>query len=218
VARAKPLPSAASALTALLLTLALAACGGGPDRTTVVGEADTDGYAGTALDQPYEVAGDRLTDTEGAAYSLTGSTDAPVTLVFFGYTNCPDICQMVMSTLAAAKLRLPEADREKVDVVFVTTDPARDDAGTLRAYLDRFDPSFVGLTGKLPTIVRVADSVAVFLQKGERLPSGGYDVEHNDHVVAVTGDDRVPLLWLRDASAAEVATDLERLLRREEGA
>lgn len=204
-----------SGLLALLLTLTLAACGGGPDRAQVVGEADTDGYAGTALDRPYEVAGDRLTDTDGAPYSLAGSTDAPVTLVFFGYTNCPDICQMVMSTLAAAKLRLPEADRAKVDVVFVTTDPARDDARTLRAYLDRFDPSFVGLTGRLPTIVRVADSVAVFLERGEKLPTGGYDVEHNDHVVAVTADDRVPLLWMRDASAAEVAADLQRLLREE---
>jgi len=207
----------ALALPVLLLALVLSSCGGaeaGPGQLVTEG---SDGWAGTRLDQPYRVEGDMLTDTDGKPYSLARSTDAPVTLVFFGYTHCPDICQMVMANLASAKLKLPEADRDRVDVVLVTTDPARDDPRTLRSYLDRFDPEFIGLTGDLPTLDRVGRSVAVWMKKGRKLPSGGYDVEHNDHVVALTRDDRAPLLWTRDASAAEIAGDVRKLLDQETG-
>ena len=207
------------ALAALVLVpgLLLQACAAESAGPGGIATEPDDGWEGTALDEPYRVGSQALTDTDGQAYSLTRSTDAPVTLVFFGYTHCPDICQMVMSNLAAAKLRLPEERRSQVDVVLVTTDPARDDQETLRTYLDRFDPSFVGLTGPLPTITRLGRSVAVSIEEGRKLPSGGYEVAHNDHVLAVTRDDRAPLLWTRDASAAEIATDLEKLLRQEAG-
>ena len=115
-------------------------------------------YHGATLDEPYAVPETPLTDTDGEPYSLAADTDKPLTLVFFGYTHCPDICQVVMSNLASALTRLDEADREQVDVVFVTTDPARDDAQMLRTYLDRFDPAFVGLTGDLDTIIDVGQA------------------------------------------------------------
>lgn len=195
--------------------LALTACGSQESGPAVVTTAADNGWNGASLDQPYDVAPDVLTDTDSQPYSLTEDTDAPVTLVFFGYTNCPDICQLVMSNLAAAKLRLPEDQRKDVDVVLVTTDPARDDEKTLRAYLDRFDPTFIGLTGPLTTINQVGTSVAVYIEKGTKLPSGGYEVAHNDHVVAVTANDQVPVLWTRDTSAAQIAEDLEKLLEQE---
>lgn len=202
----------ARAVPALVLAVTAAACTSqAADPGTVTRAAD-DGWSGTALDEPYEVAPAALIDTDGRPYSLTKSTKAPVTLVFFGYTHCPDICHLVMANLAAAKLRLPAERRDDVDVVLVTTDPARDDEQALRGYLDRFDPEFIGLTGDLATINAIGTSMAVFIAKGTKLPSGGYEVEHNDHVLAVTPDDRVPVLWLRDASPAEIATDLERLL------
>ena len=87
-------------------------------------------------------------------YDLATDATKPLTLVFFGYTHCPDICQVVMANIASALTRLDDAQRAQVGMVFVTTDPARDDAATLRAYLDRFDPSLRGLTGDLPEIVR----------------------------------------------------------------
>ena len=110
------------------------------------------------LTEPYVVPATPLTDTDGAPYSLADSTDKRLTLVFFGYTHCPDICQVVMQTLASAMTRLDDADREQVDVVFVTTDPARDDEAALRDYLDRFDPAFIGLTGPLPTIIDIGET------------------------------------------------------------
>ena len=153
-----------------------------------------------------------LTDTDGAPYSLSDSTDKRLTLVFFGYTNCPDICQVVMQTLASAMTRLDDADREQVDVVFVTTDPARDDENALRDYLDRFDPTFVGLTGPLPTIIDVGRALAVAVEHGEKLPSGGYDVTHGTSVLGIDGNDEVPIVWTQGTSATQFASDVHQLL------
>ena len=132
--------------------------------------------------------------------------------MFFGYTHCPDICQVVMQTLASAMTRLDKADREQVDVVFVTTDPARDDEAALRAYLERFDPMFVGLTGPLPTIIDIGNDLAIAVEHGEKLPSGGYDVTHGTSVLGIDGDDEVPIVWTQGTSATQFADDVHQLL------
>jgi protein SCO1/2 len=190
--------------------LALTGCGGGGDSSPGGGD---DGYqAAAVLDQPYTVSDTELTDTGGEPYSLAADTDKPLTLVFFGYTRCPDICQVVMGSLASALTRLDDADRAQVDVVFVTTDPARDDEVTLRDYLDRFDPSFVGLTGDLDTIVDVGADLAVAVDHGGKLPSGGYEVTHGTSVSAIDADDEVPILWTQDTSAEQFAADVHHYL------
>ena len=191
-------------LTSVLLpvVLLLSACG-----------ADGDGeLTGAVLTEPYVVPATPLTDTEGATYSLADDTDKRLTLVFFGYTNCPDICQVVMQTLASAMTRLDDADREQVDVVFVTTDPERDDETVLRGYLDNFDPGFVGLTGPLATIVEVGNALAIAVEQGEKLPSGGYDVTHGTSVLGIDSDDEVPIVWTQGTSATQFASDVHQLL------
>ena len=184
----------------LPVALLLSGCGGDEELT------------GAVLSEPYVVPATPLTDTDGAPYSLSDSTDKRLTLVFFGYTSCPDICQVVMQTLASAMTRLDEADREQVDVVFVTTDPARDDEAALRAYLDRFDPTFVGLTGRLPTIIDVGKALAIAVEHGEKLPSGGYDVTHGTSVLGIDRKDEVPIVWTQGTSATEFASDVHQLL------
>ena len=189
-------------LAAVLVGVALlaSACGGDEELT------------GAVLAEPYVVPATSLTDTDGASYSLADSTDKRLTLVFFGYTNCPDICQVVMSTLASAMTRLDAADRKEVDVVFVTTDPARDDESVLREYLDRFDPTFIGLTGPLQTIIDVGQDLAVAIEHGEKLPSGGYDVTHGTAVLGIDSDDEVPIVWTQGTSATQFASDVHQLL------
>ena len=169
---------------------------------------------GAVLDAPYAVPPAPLTDTTGAAYSLTRDTDKPLTLVFFGYTKCPDICQVVMSSLASALTRLDEADRERVDVAFVTTDPARDTRPVLRDYLDRYDPEFIGLTADLDTVVDTGKPLAVAVEQGEKLPSGGYEVTHSTHVVGIGADDRASIVWTQGTSAADFASDIHQLLQK----
>lgn len=175
------------------------------------GEVDSDGLHGTALTEPYSVPDTPLTDTAGEAYSLTDA-DADLTLVFFGYTHCPDICGIVMSTVASALTRLDDAERERVEMVFVTTDPARDDPDTLRDYLDQYDPAFEGATGELPTIIETARALAVHVEQGEKLPSGGYEVVHSDPVVGLDDQDRATTVWTKDISSAQLAEDIEKLL------
>jgi protein SCO1/2 len=190
------------ALPLLLLT----ACGAGSDAP------DGGALAGHVLDPPFAVSPTPLLDTEGQEYSLVRDTDKPLTLVFFGYSHCPDICQTVMANLASAMTRLDRADRDRVDVVFVTTDPARDTEAALHRYLSRFDPSFVGLTGELDTIAQVAKPLGVGVTQGDRLPSGGYDVTHGTTITGIDGDDQGSVYWNETTSSAQFASDIHTLL------
>lgn len=180
---------------------------------TACSSADKAEFTGTRLEQPYQVPDIALTDTDGKPYSLATSTDKPLTLVFFGYTKCPDFCPMVLNNIAGALNQLDDADSKKIDVVLVTTDPARDDAKTMRTYLDRYNKSFIGLTGDLATIIEVGDPLAVYVNDGKKLPTGGYDLGgHSTFTLAVDSHDEAVVLWNQETSAAEFAADLHSLL------
>ena len=153
-----------------------------------------------------------LAESGRATYRLATDTERPLTLVFFGYTHCPDICQVVMANLASALTRLEADEREQVGMVFVTTDPARDDEATLRDYLDRFDPSFEGLTGPLPHIVQAGDSLGVAIERGHKMPSGGYDVSHGTNVVGLLPGGSGPLVWTQGTSPEQIAEDIHVVL------
>jgi protein SCO1/2 len=188
---------------AVLLLLGLAGCGGD--------DVKAGDLHGAVLDPPFSVSKDALVDTDGDSYSLTDSTDKRLTLVFFGYTNCPDICGTVMGNLASAMTRLDGKDRDQVDVVFVTTDPDRDTGPVLRHYLDRYDKSFIGVTGPIDEIIAVGKSIAVGM--GEKLPTGGYDVDaHTTQVTAIDSDDEAPMYWSQTTSSKQFADDIHTLL------
>ncbi|MGB0099945.1 MAG: SCO family protein [Nocardioides sp.] len=193
-----------SALAAALLATVLVGCGSD--------DTEPGALHGSVLDPPFEVASTPLTDTEGEPYSLTEDTDKDLTLVFFGYINCPDICQTVLANLASAMARLDDADRERIDVVYVTTDPARDTEEAIARYLPRFDPEFIGLTGDLDTIVDVALPLGVGVTQGEKLPSGGYDVTHGTTITGIDGADEGTIFWSEDTSSSDYASDIHTLL------
>lgn len=179
----------------------LGACGGSGE------------FTGNRLDDPYQVPGVTLTDTTGAPYSLTEDTDRPLTLVFFGYTHCPDLCPLVMSNLSAALNQLEDEQRDDVDLVFVTTDPERDDEAALRDYLDGYGDDIVGLTGSLDSIVELGEPLHVYVNDGKKLPSGGYDLGgHTTAVLGIDAGDEAVVVWSDDTSATEFANDIETLL------
>lgn len=202
---------AGAAVAALLGLTLLAGCAAGGEQATVTGTSD-DGYHGAVLTEPYSTPEVALTDTDGAPYDLATDPTTPITLVFFGYTHCPDVCQAVMASVASALTRLEDAQRADVEVVFVTTDPTRDDETRIREWLDRFDPSFIGLTGPLADIEQVAAAYKVFMEKGEKLPTGGYDVSHGTPVLGLMADHEVPIVWTEGTGSAQFATDLIKLL------
>jgi protein SCO1/2 len=193
-------------LPLVLLLLALTACGG----------EESAKFSGSTLENPYQVPDIELTDTDGAPYSLAADTDKRLTLVFFGYAHCPDICQQVMGALAGAMNRLDDTDREQVDVVFVTTDPTRDTPKALHHYLERYDPAFIGLTGDIDTIIEVGKPLAVYVNDGTLLPTGGYDLGgHSTQVTAVDSADEAPVYWDQETTQAEYAADIHALLAKE---
>lgn len=200
------------------LALVLSGCGAGDPGdgvqrpVTGVRVNDADGMHGAVPTEPYLVPALALTATDGSRTVLGADAERPLTLVFFGYTQCPDVCQLVMADIANALNRLEPAEREQVAMTFVTTDPARDDTETLRAYLDRFDPTFEGLTGPLPRIVALGEALGVPVAKGRKLPSGGYEVEHGTHVLGMTDDGSVPILWTQGTPPELVAEDIRRIL------
>ncbi|HEY7573705.1 MAG TPA: SCO family protein, partial [Thermoanaerobaculia bacterium] len=128
---------AAAALAALV---AGAACSeGAPARAAGGGGGPEAGaLRGTELDPSWPKPDFTLTDTEGGPFDFRARTDGFVTLLFFGYTHCPDVCPVHMANIAAVLADLDYADRARIRVVFVTTDPERDTPGRLREWLDRF--------------------------------------------------------------------------------
>jgi protein SCO1/2 len=199
-----------SKLLALLLLFTLTACGSGGGAPADVDLGEDDGYAGALLEMPYSIAPVTLTDTDGEPFTLAKDT-ADLDIVFFGYTNCPDVCQVVMGNIASAFVRLDEADQERVRVVFVTTDPARDTAQEMTSYLSRFNPAFIGATGSLADINTLGKSMGIFIQKGKKLPSGGYEVDHTTSVTAVQ-QGKAPVVWTNGVSPKGMADDIEKLL------
>ena len=110
-------------------------------------QVTSDAYRGGVVKPPLPKPGFVLTDTSGAPFDFWNRTEGSVTLLFFGYTYCPDQCPMHMANLGAALKKLPRDSADQVKLVFVTTDPARDTPAVLRRWLDYFDKRFIGLTG-----------------------------------------------------------------------
>jgi protein SCO1/2 len=164
------------AAAAVLGTVALSACtasseAAGPAVSAAPTPQGT--YRGLELDPAQPRPTFTLTDTSGKPYDFAARTRGTPTLLFFGYTHCPDICPTTMADTAAALRGTPEPLRGKVQVVFVTTDPARDTGRVLAAWLRNFDPDlprrFVGLTGTVTQVeaAQAAAKVPVATENGQ---------------------------------------------------
>lgn len=203
-----------ASLTLLLVSCFVLGCTPTSPTASVRG-ADQAGYlAGTPLPDPYELPDKTLTDGTGRPYNLRSSPTEPVLLLFFGYVHCPDVCRAVLSEVATALQRSEPAIRDQVQVVFVTTDPARDDPAAVAAYLDRFDPSFVGLTGDLAVIKKIAQRVGVDISGTKKLPSGGYDVGHSAQVIGFDAERSGVVIWTPNNSIADLKHDYALLVDR----
>jgi protein SCO1 len=206
-------------LGALALVGLVAGCGsegsgGGPPVTNtaaVPAGSGADGYRGAALTQPYRMPDITLTDTTGSPYNLVRDTTKPVTLVFFGYTHCPDVCGLVMADMAAAMTQLEPRVAHDTQVLFVTTDPARDTPAVVKRYVDRFHPAFEGLTGPLPEIKAAAAPLGVPIEGVNRLPSGGYAVGHGSQIIGFAADDTARVVWTQGTPVDDLVADIHTL-------
>jgi len=155
-----------------------------------------------------------LTDTRGAAYEFARETRGQLTFLFFGYTNCPDVCPVHVANIATVLHTLSFEDQRKARFVFVTTDPARDSLRVLRQWLDHFDRSFVGLRGDDADVLRVMSAIGLPpAVRGVSGPDGRYEVGHPATVIVFTADDSAHVLYPFGTRQADWAEDIPRLLR-----
>ena len=151
-----------------------------------------------------------LTDQYGQPRTLA-DFKGKVTLVFFGFTQCPDVCPATMAELAQIKAKLG-ADGNRVQGVFVTLDPERDTTELLKAYMGGFDPSFIALRGTPEQTAATAKEFKVFYAKVPGKSPGTYSLDHTagSYVFDTHGKVR---LFVRYGSGAEALTaDLKALL------
>lgn len=201
-------------LAAAIVLAVVAGCAPAAEPQRRVG-ASVAGYGGVELTTPYSLPDVTLTDQDGRSFDVRAGSGKPVLVFFFGYTHCPDICLGVLTDLASASNRLPEEVRAKLQVVFVTVDPARDDPAALRTYLNRIDPGFLGLTGDAGDIERLAEAMGVGIEGTQRLPNGDYEVLHTAQVVGFDAQRRGVLVWTQGTAIGTYRSDFERLVRQQ---
>ncbi|MFI9767689.1 SCO family protein [Streptomyces sp. NPDC052415] len=208
---------AAAALLAAA-TLTLSACGSGEDDTspvTVVSEEPGSAKAATVLDKPFEKPDLVLTDTHGRTYDFREETAGRPTLIYFGYTNCPDVCPLTMNNIAVAKKQLPKAQQDELRIVFVTTDPERDTASALGTWLKGIDPQVVGLTGDFDTIQAGARTLGISIEPPHK-EKGKTVSTHGTQVIAFSPKtDGGYVLYGEDATVDDYTADLPELIKGE---
>ena len=235
--RRRRLRLARLSLARLSLAVALtaaAACSSqdaNPRGGNAVASRDTDEFHGTLVDPPLTPAPIALRDTDGDRVRLDRPRPGAATAVFFGFTNCHDVCPTTMADLAAARRSLPPPAAGKVSLVFVTVDPKRDTPPVLRRWLDQFDPDIVGLRGPVKRVHRAEDSLYAS-QSGKSSPSpegaddqpadeghthpdgdpDGYAMDHSS-VVYLFGPDGSTVIYTGGATPPDYAADMTRLLR-----
>lgn len=153
----------------------------------------------------FELVDENGRDVEADQYLGKG------TLLFFGFTHCPDVCPATLGRLEAAIGRLDESARDGIQVLFVSVDPRRDDPETLRAYTESFGARFIGLTGDRAALDALTRRYRVTYGYGEADDDGNYAVSHSSAVFGFNerGEARV---LIRDSDPMEaVVADLERL-------
>ena len=190
-----------SAFVMVLMTLALVACSPKPEFKNI----DITGASGFGSDFS-------LLDVDGKTRTLA-DFKGKVVVMFFGYTQCPDICPTTLTEMQQTMVLLgPQAD--KVQVLFVTVDPARDTAAILKQYVPSFDPRFIGLRpADEVALEKVTKDFKIYNKKVPGLSQGSYTIDHTagSYVFDPEGHLR---LYIKHAQGPEtLAHDLKELLK-----
>jgi protein SCO1/2 len=151
-----------------------------------------------------------LPDADGKLRNIA-EFKGKLTVVFFGYTQCPDVCPTTLTHLQEVKQLLGK-DGDKLQAVFVTVDPERDSAALLKAYVSAFDPGWVALRGSPEQIAAAAKEFKVFYRKAAGKTPESYTVDHTAASYVFDTSGRIRLYVRHSAQPAEIAEDLKTLL------
>ncbi|MFA7668311.1 MAG: SCO family protein [Burkholderiaceae bacterium] len=187
-------------VSAAVLAVALAACG--------KSEASLQDIHGIDLSEASFGDGFQLKDPDGNVRSLA-DFQGKVVMMFFGFTQCPDVCPTALVKAAEVKSLLGE-DGDKPQVLFITVDPERDTPDVLREYAQAFDPSFIGLYGSAEETAAVAKAYRVYYAK---VPTGSsYTMEHTALTYVFDRNGTLRVALRHEQSAEESAEDIRKVM------
>lgn len=152
----------------------------------------------------------RLTDHHGVVRRLSDFRGKAV-LVFFGYTQCPDVCPTTMAELSTVLQQLGP-DAQRLQVIFVTLDPERDTREVLASYVPAFNPDFLGMYGDAAATAEVAKEFKVFYQKVPGKVPGSYSMDHTAGSYVFDPEGRIRLFIRHGQGAAPIVHDIRMLL------
>jgi len=188
-------------LTVLVLMVVMSGCG---QQTSTKKFQATD-ITGVDFGKDFQLA-----DHTGKHRSLADFKGKAV-VIFFGYTHCPDVCPTTLSDLSQA-LKLLGKEADKVQVLFVTVDPARDTPELLAQYVPAFNPGFLGLYGDEVATVKVAKEFRIFYQKHQSKNGKDYEVDHTAGTYVFDQSGKIRLFMSYGEGAESIAQDLRALL------
>ena len=195
-----------SVLLAAALCVALAGC----DKLGVAATKPAASFRGADITGADYAKTLSMPDMNGQPRTL-GDFKGKVTVVFFGYTQCPDVCPTTMAELAQVKKALG-ADGDKLQAVFVSIDPERDTPEILKSYMASFDPNFVALRGTLAQTQATAKEFKVYFAKVPGKAEGSYTMDHSAGAFVFDAKGNVRLFERYGAGAEALSADVKALI------
>jgi protein SCO1/2 len=188
-------------LISIIFVLALSACQGGLGHE----------FKGSPIDPPLPIPDFSLTTAQGDTFQFA-EAQGDILLFYFGYTYCPDVCPLTMWEVSQAVQALGE-DQDRVQVVFVSVDPARDTPEVLETYLANFGSNVIGLRDDMEKVEAVMKPFGAYGQAEKAEADGSYLVSHSARLYLVKPEEGVLLTYPFGFKAAELQEDLAYLLK-----
>jgi protein SCO1 len=169
-------------------------------------------FRGTLYGEPFPPAPEiSLMDSNGKPFLLSGN-HGKITLLFFGYTFCPDVCPTTLAEMKLAVDRLNKTDSAQVQVVFISVDPDRDTTEGMQKYVERFNPNFIGLSGSLTELEPIWSGYGVYREIVDGTSATNYIINHTARVTLIDQNGNMRLTYGFQTPPEDIAHDIELLL------
>ena len=169
-------------------------------------------FHGTVINPPLPLTDFALQTANNQTFRLS-DVKGKITLLFFGYTSCPDVCPITLANFKQVHERLGD-DAQKITFVMITADPERDTPEKVSAYVTRFNPEFVGLSGSLADLEATWKELGVSVEKQDTGSAAGYLVSHTASVYVLDPNGSLLMTFPYGTTAIEMANDLTELMKQ----
>lgn len=167
-------------------------------------------FHGTLLQSPDPAPDFTLTSMNGQQVSLS-DFQGKLVVLYFGYTYCPDVCPTTLAEVKKALAKLGDRS-DDIQVIMITVDPDRDTPQVLNGYLSSFDDRFMGMTGPIAELQRVATLYGIYFARAEGSEATDYLVDHTASMMVINDEGYLKLVFPYGTSAEDIASDLDYLL------